>query len=125
LKLLSSGKIARPGSGRTIVRKAVLRAMWLVARPLKPSTIGRAINGVAKLGSKRRTRHIGVAVGPYHESVPHSVLSKSNVVDFEGEQFAAPSDTDKLLSTLYGNYLKLPPEQSRETHHAFTAYRID
>lgn len=36
---------------------------------------------------------------------------------FEGEQFPAPKDYDRFLTTLYGNYMELPPEGQRENRH--------
>lgn len=36
---------------------------------------------------------------------------------FEGETFKGPKDYDKYLSTLYGDYMKLPPVDQRENRH--------
>ena len=38
-------------------------------------------------------------------------------VTFEGETFKAPKDYDKFLTTLYGDYMQLPPEDQRENRH--------
>ena len=35
---------------------------------------------------------------------------------FEGEMFTIPAEYHKLLTTMYGNYLKLPPEGARVSH---------
>ena len=36
---------------------------------------------------------------------------------FEGEIFKGPKDYDQYLSTLYGDYMELPPEDQRENRH--------
>ena len=36
---------------------------------------------------------------------------------FEGETFQGPRNFDKYLSTLYGDYMQLPPEGERENRH--------
>ena len=38
-------------------------------------------------------------------------------VVFEGETFKAPAEYDKFLTTLYGDYMQLPPENERENRH--------
>ena len=43
-------------------------------------------------------------------------------VEFEGNSFWAPSGYDTYLKSLYGDYMKLPPEDKRVPHHQFKAY---
>ena len=40
-----------------------------------------------------------------------------STISFEGHLFSCPHDTDYYLRTLYGDYLSLPPERSRDHHH--------
>ena len=44
------------------------------------------------------------------------------LVDFNGEQFYAPQRYHDVLSTTYGNYLKLPPEEDRHPYHGSEFY---
>lgn len=41
---------------------------------------------------------------------------------FEGERFKIPLHYKEYLTKLYGDYMTLPPEQKRTTHHCFKAY---
>ena len=43
-------------------------------------------------------------------------------MDFEGEKFYAITDYDVYLTSHYGDYMQLPPEEKRVSHHTFTAY---
>ena len=51
-----------------------------------------------------------------------SVFDSSVLLEFEGSLFNCPKDFDKVLSLQYGDYMKLPPEEQRVTHHGFWAY---
>lgn len=43
-------------------------------------------------------------------------------VTFEGYRFFAPKNPDKILCTLYGNYMELPPENERISNHTLECY---
>ncbi len=45
-----------------------------------------------------------------------SVLFPTRDIAFDGMTLRAPHDCDAYLSTLYGNYLELPPQEKRYTH---------
>lgn len=59
------------------------------------------------------------------EIVSHDVYSEIIDLPFEGEQFKCIKNYDFYLSKIYGNYMDLPPEEKRNTHHSFKAYLID
>lgn len=40
--------------------------------------------------------------------------------EFMGELFKVPADFDACLHSLYGEYMKLPPESERITHHKYS-----
>lgn len=44
------------------------------------------------------------------------------MVDFEGKQFRAPANYDAVLRALWGDYMKLPPEDKRVAHHLHKIY---
>lgn len=46
-----------------------------------------------------------------------SVFDETAEYIFEGEKFTGIRDYDKYLTTLYGDYMKLPPEDQRENRH--------
>ncbi len=44
-------------------------------------------------------------------------------VEFEGKKYHAPSNYDRYLTQLYGDYMKMPPLEQQKTHHTFKVYR--
>ncbi len=57
--------------------------------------------------------------------MPREYFAKAVDLEFEGEMFSVPIQYDKYLKHCYGDYMKLPPEKNRVTHHDFEAYYID
>lgn len=49
--------------------------------------------------------------------LPKTCLEKSIELQFEDEVFKCPSNYDEYLSTAYGDYMKLPPEEKRAKGH--------
>ncbi len=43
-------------------------------------------------------------------------------LEFEGRQYKAPVGADQYMKRLFGDYMKLPPEDKRVSHHRFKAY---
>ena len=43
-------------------------------------------------------------------------------VDFEGLKFKVPVGYHELLTGIYGDYMQLPPEEKRVTHHTNKTY---
>ena len=50
------------------------------------------------------------------------VFQKYTDVSFEDYIFKAIEAYDAYLKQHYGDYMKLPPEEKRITHHTFKAY---
>ena len=47
---------------------------------------------------------------------PRNVYGKNTYLNFEGYQLQVPNQYDLFLKTLYGDYMKLPPEDKRDHH---------
>lgn len=52
----------------------------------------------------------------FRDMIPKKVYGKGAPYTFEGEIFNGPEDFDTFLKTLYGDYMKLPPEEDRNKH---------
>ena len=42
------------------------------------------------------------------------------LVEFEGNMLRAPVGYDKILRSMYGDYMKMPPKDKQVTHHTNT-----
>jgi lipopolysaccharide cholinephosphotransferase len=47
---------------------------------------------------------------------PHNIFGNERKMLFEGRLFSVPKKSEKYLEFQYGDYLKLPPENERESH---------
>lgn len=54
---------------------------------------------------------------------PSNLYDDMIYLDFENIKAAAFGDYDTYLKILFNNYMKLPPEEERVTHHNFVAYK--
>lgn len=50
------------------------------------------------------------------ETVPKNVMGTPTLYDFEDIQLCGVADYDSYLKSLYGDYMKLPPEEKRHIH---------
>ena len=50
------------------------------------------------------------------------VYDEIGTLPFEGKEYAAIKHYDNYLRKLYGDYMQLPPEEKRVSHHAYDSY---
>ena len=53
------------------------------------------------------------------EIMEYSVYGEPTLYDFEGLRVYGPQNADKYLSSLYGDYMTLPPKEKRISHHDY------
>ena len=76
----------------------------------------------------RASEYVAAVECPYNSKknrVPKQYYVGSVDVEFEGHTFRAPICYDKLLRSIYGDYMQLPPEDQRVTHHTNKVYWKD
>lgn len=61
----------------------------------------------------------GNYVGVYREKefVPREYFGQGSKVEFEGQIYDGPAETDKYLRHIYGDYMQLPPEEKQTSDH--------
>lgn len=69
-------------------------------------------------------KYVGVISGSYRskEIVETQLYSRYTELQFEGKNFMALEQYDEYLKHIYGNYMELPSEEKRKSHHMFVAY---
>ena len=72
--------------------------------------------------NRSNTNRVGNFSSYSRNGCDKSVFNDFIYGSFEGFQFYIPIGFDKWLSSFYGDYMKLPPENQRISHHIFEAY---
>ena len=65
-----------------------------------------------------KSKMSGTMTGAYRtkEIVPSEYFGKGKMYKFEDTEFLGPELYDKYLTHMYGDYMKLPPEDKRKSH---------
>ena len=116
---LSSSK-AKPNEGKTFLKKT-FKPLYLafVRKFYPPELCIKKIRTIAAMVPYEKANYVGaITWGLYGvgERVNKGEFEKQVDVTFEKHTFKSMSCWDSYLTGLYGNYMKLPPENKRETH---------
>ena len=60
--------------------------------------------------------------GTYTRILPKEIFETYTMHSFEGYDFMVIEKYDTYLRSVFGDYMQLPPEEKRVTHHAFKAW---
>ena len=98
---------------------------WIPARLVGYTNWSRLVQKIATAYSMEEKEYIGVMTAPRQtisEKVKKEDYLRAVSVLFEGNVFHAPSNYDTYLHQLYGDYMRLPPEEDRRSDHVFHMY---
>lgn len=56
--------------------------------------------------------------------IPKEIIENRITKSFEGKEYYVPVKYDDLLRKTYGDYMTLPPESERKSHHNFKVFSI-
>ena len=54
----------------------------------------------------------------FNEMFKKEIYENTAEYDFEGKKLIAPKDYDTVLTQMYGDYMKIPPEHQQNKHHS-------
>ena len=97
------------------------RLLWHLLKAVGPHRIARHMDrfnashdyAAATWGACLDTRF------PERETLPISAYAETVQLEFEGQTYPAPRDYELVLTTCYGDYMQLPPEEERVLKHNF------
>jgi lipopolysaccharide cholinephosphotransferase len=117
-------KLCRLSSGLTLIQGFVVSIGRVLIGMVSVTFLSKRIDSIATAYSAHHSSKMGCMVWGYREReiLDNSVFASSVRVEFEKLIFPAPVGYEKYLSSLYGDYLQLPPENKRISHHDFVAY---
>ncbi len=109
---------------RSAIYEPARFAFYLLSRPVKPKRIINKIEKAYRSINFDTSRFAGVTCGAYRlkEIMPQEIFAEYVDVQFEGETFKAFKNYHHYLTALYGDYMTLPPENKRVSHHDYVAY---
>ena len=70
----------------------------------------------------QETKLVGSFTTYSYMTCEKDVFDSFTTAEFEGKYYKVPGGYDKFLRACYGDYMQLPPEEKRVTHHMYEAY---
>ena len=107
---------------------------WLMCLPFRLTAALMSRETLKKKYNKVMRRYNGQDTGRWYEQTGGALYGRW-VLDnacfdsfcekqFEDTAFSCPGDSDLYLRTIYGDYMKLPPEDKRENHHKIIEVKL-
>lgn len=123
LKFLNTKK-AVLGKNRTLIKDFVLAIGKVILLPFSVKSILDKMHAIATSASYNESEFTEIFCSSTadKEIVPRNVFEKSTLIKFEDTMVNVPEKYDEYLTYLFGDYMQLPPEDKRVSHHTFDAW---
>lgn len=111
--------------GRAWYYEPVRFGLYIVSRFINGEKLLLSIEKDPALADFDGSNYAACIYGRYRqkEILPREYYDTYIRMSFEGHMFSCSSFYDGFLGSIYGDYMKLPPENERIAHHAYEAYR--
>lgn len=105
-------------------KKIVRRILFVFFKLLPANFIAKRINKMARKNPFNNSSFVAVSVFGYgrKEEISAKAFDSYIDMDFENLKLKVISGFDIYLSSLYGDYMQLPPEEKRVAKHGFDVY---
>ncbi len=109
---------------RSLKYEPIRLAFFILSRFTSPKRLVPIIEKKTKEIAFDDSNFAGAVCGAYRtkEILESSIYSEYTDIVFENKLFRAIKNSDAYLSSIYGNYMELPPVEKRVSHHTFIAY---
>lgn len=111
-------KQARDGEGKTAFKRMFKPLVKVLLKPVNDEKLLDYINRTCRTYKVDDCGYMGGIANGYgpQERVPRKLYLKSVPMQFEDMEVSAPGCWEYYLRNLYGDFMKLPPEEKRITH---------
>ena len=118
----SSSKLWHKKLAKKIAR-FVLHCVYKDNRRMLDYVTGGTNKVIGKYNNTNSTL-VGIIVWwAYEQSYPKELFEGETMLMFENEEFRVPLNYKDILTTIYGDYMQLPPEEKRNPYHGYSIYR--
>jgi len=118
---LMYARIFRFRACRNIIEKIV----HILSFPISAKSVVKRINKELCLVNFDSSEFVSCYVDPYKKEFKREWFKSRVLVPFEDKYFYIPGEADKVLSVLYGDYMKLPPIENQRPHHVTNVFWKD
>lgn len=118
-------KAMRWNKARSLRKNLVMSLSKTIVNLIPYSSIHRLMRkDVAKYEQLNNDYLLGCFYTPYggRDVLPKACFDSFIKIEYEKTYFPVIKSYDVFLSSVYGDYMQLPPEEKRVTHHGFNAY---
>jgi lipopolysaccharide cholinephosphotransferase len=112
-------KVGKDVNNACQFKKYLRKILRPLAHLVPNKVINRSFDYITAMSNKNAGKYTTSFASRYgwrKQLVPNEVYGKGVLVAFEGRKFRAPDQWDVLLAQLFGDYMKLPPEEQRVNH---------
>ena len=117
---------AKIGKSTSPLRGVVKGAGTVLVKIVRSDNLIRLALKIAKSVPFETAKYVGVISFSYYgikEKMKKKEFLETDLVEFEGHLFTAVKNWDKYLTSLYGDYMQLPPVEKRKKHKIY-AYKL-
>lgn len=116
LRTIRNGHIKNFRKSKKIIAKILRPFTFLIPLKFYNTTID-YIYGYENGENGNYITNFSSQYGWRKQTFPIDVYGEGTYLEFEGYQFMAPAKWEVILKSLYGDYMKLPPEEKRNSGH--------
>lgn len=100
--------------------KVIMTAIDLFVKIIPLKVLMGITNMIISLNKNEKSKYLSCMVGGLaleKETHLKSEVFPTVKLEFEGKKYPCPKEYDKILTRIYGDYMKLPPVEKRQTHN--------
>lgn len=123
-RILTVKRINPSSNNRAISKRIILKSLKVISKLFSYDFIFKLMDILNNYESFEKSEKATYLYVEYNKPIlDKSVFEEYINVEFEGEFYKSIKKYDTFLTNFYGDYMKLPPEDKRVTHHTFKVFK--